>query len=67
MLRSIMAIGKEVADAISVFEKLLARIEQGHVYTDEEYKAMSDLAHVIDLETSLYRLDDCVYCSRTTH
>ena len=48
-----MAIGKDVADAISVFETLLARIEQGHVYTDEEYKAMSDMAHVLELETSL--------------
>jgi hypothetical protein len=43
-----MAIGKEVADAIAVFQKLLARIEQGHVYADEEYKATSDLARVID-------------------
>lgn len=62
-----MAIGKEVADAISAFEKLLARIAQGHVYTDDEYKAISDLARIIDLETSLHRLEDCVYSSKRTH
>ena len=62
-----MAIGKEVGDAISAFEKLVACIQQGHVYTDEEYKAISDLARVISLETALYRLEHCTHCSDTTH
>jgi hypothetical protein len=51
-----MAIGKEVGDVISAFEKLLGRIEQGHRYTEEEHQAMSDMARMIDLEASFYRL-----------
>ena len=52
-----MAIGKDVEDLISAFERLLARIQQGHGYTDEEHKAISDMARMIDLVTSLYRLE----------
>ena len=52
----IMAIGKEVADLISAFERLLARIEQGFGYTEEEHKAINDMARMIDLVISLYRL-----------
>lgn len=62
-----MAVGKEVGDLLSVFEKLLARIERGHVYTEEEHTAMSDIARVIELETSLYRLEHLRSASDATH
>ena len=62
-----MAIDKEVGDVISAFEKLVDRIEHGRVYTEEEYKAISDLARMIDTEISLYRLEHCLPSSDTTH
>lgn len=54
-------------DLISAFETLLARVEQWHGHTQEEYKAISDMGRMIDLETSLYRLEHCLPASDTTH
>ena len=63
----IMAIGKEVGDLISAFETILARIEQGHGYTEEEHQALSDMVRMIDLQTSLYRLEHVLPASDTSH
>lgn len=62
-----MAIGKEVGDLLSAFERLLARLEQGHVYTEEEHNAISEMVHMIDLEAALYRLENLLPASETSH
>ena len=62
-----MAIGKEVGNVLSAFGELLAYMAQGHRYTDEEYKAISDLASMINVETSLYRLEHSLHSTDITH